>query len=575
MVNTDVFRIRDDQAYASWIEEFDEIRDDQIKSIKCRVESLSSTLRIAVVPLAANASSGELIQFKRMLESQIYPRWHICFQDNIDLDDASLVPCNAGSLAALISQAALTADFVLPLPLDAILPPQALAHFVLTLSEIPDADIIYADEDVLRGKIRSQPSFKTDWDPLLILGSNFVGIPALYRAQAIQRAQPEELCEKARATDNLLHALTLRVSSTSSSERILHIPSILAHRSKLPEWSGDQARHIVSSHLASLGLGTIEVCPAPLDSKWNRISFPLPTPAPSVSIIVPTRDRADLISACVTGILYRTDYPSFELIIVDNGTKAPDALAIIESFKSDNRVRVLRDDRPFNYSRLNNYAVTTARGDILVLLNNDVEILHDDWLTELVSLASYPGIGVAGAKLVYPDLRIQHAGVTFGPDSTIQHQMRLASRNDPGPGGALTLIRSVSAVTGACLATHREIYIKVGGLNEERLRVAYSDIDLCRKVARLGLSIVWTPFVELVHHESISRGQVSTPEKAGRDSAERIAFWSMNRDLYEFPDPFHNPQIHFQNDCVDFARPPRPHRFRRLRNQERYVAFLY
>ena len=573
MVGHGIFRIMDDSNYKQWVKEFDTVKSEEVEFLEQKIRALPVRPNIAVIPIAVGSAHRKLSAFTRRLNEQVYRNWRIYPSKDLPPCDLPVVNTEIALTPSLIGEAAKTADFVLPLPLDAILPQHALAQFVLTLAEVPDADILYADEDVLQNGRRSQPHFKTDWDPYLILGCNCIGIPTLYRSDAIRRANMQDL--KSTTVDNLLHAVTLRVSAATAADKILHIPSILCHRTEESDWSGAEARKIVSAHLVERGSNTVEMSPAPLAPQWNRVRFPLPEPLPLVSIIVPTRDRADLIGVCADGLLNHTDYPSLELIVVDNDTTAPDALVVLDELKGNPRAQVLRDDRPFNYSQLNNFAAEVAKGEILVLLNNDIQILHADWLTELVSLASRPDIGIVGAKLLYSDLRVQHAGVSFGPDRNIVHQMRLAQRQEAGPRGELGLLRSVSAVTGACLALRRSLYFDVGGLNEKLLKVSFNDIDLCRRVAKKGLAIIWTPFAEFLHHEAASRGCPVTPEQADRETSELMAFWSMNPEFYEDPDPFHNPQIEFKNECVDFSRPPRSHRFRDWFIRRQPVPFYY
>jgi O-antigen biosynthesis protein len=573
MIGESIFRILDAHNYAKWIKEFDTLTDDDVKFFQHELAVLTFNPRIAIVPaFNCTPTEAELSALTRRHSSQLYRNWCL-YSPDIPFRNESLLPATAALLPSSIVKAAEIADFVLPLPVDAVLRSHALGKFVLSLSEVPDADMIYADEDISQNDRRSQPHFKTDWDPYLILGSNYVGVPALYRSEAIRRAGLENLTGT--TIDNMLHAVTLRVCEMTPKRKILHIPSILCHRTQESDWNAAEARRIVATHLAKRNAGASEISPAPLAPQWNRVKFPLPEPLPLVSLIVPTRDRADLIGRCCDGILNQTDYPSLELIVVDNGTAAPDALAVLDSLKDDPRVEVLRDERPFNYSELNNFAARSAKGDILVLLNNDIEVMHKGWLKELVSLASRPEIGIVGAKLLYPDLRVQHAGMVFGPDRLVVHQMRLASQHEAGPYGELSLLRTVSAVTGACMAVRKNVYFDVGGLDEDNLKVACNDIDFCRRVGKKGLAIVWTPFAELTHHECATRGRPLTPEKAARETAEIMRFWSMNRDLYEDADPFHNPQIEFKHDCVDFARPPRLHRFRKGISERQAVAFLY
>jgi GT2 family glycosyltransferase len=211
-----------------------------------------------------------------------------------------------------------------------------------------------------------------------------------------------------------------------------------------------------------------------------------------------------------------------EVIVVDNGSTEAALHELLRQWSSDPRLRVLPSPGPFNYAFLNNQAAASARGEILVLLNNDTEVLHPDWLREMASLAIRADIGAVGAKLFFPSGRIQHAGVILGPRGVAGHDYLFAKAAEEGQQDDLWLLRQVSAVTGACLAVRREAYMAVGGLDERRFRVAYNDVDFCLKLAAAGLRNIFTPHARLLHHESASRGS--------EFSAERYALWEAERD---------------------------------------------
>lgn len=542
MIERAFFRMSDDVAYRRWVEQFDTRSALALQRLKQKGASAAADLSICIVPICEpHCTPARLEHFREMLKSQICAKWD-CIPTVADVDE--------------ILRLARGFDCILPLPVDVWLAPTALAELALAL-EISAADVAYGDEDVVRGGLRTSPQFKPDWDPYFILGRNFVGVPALYRSAALVRGiAPIVMSSR---TDVVLYALALHVGSC---DRVVHVPRVLCHRLAPSDWDREDAAAVLSAHLLGRGDVPLEICPSPLAPEFNWVRFRLPDPAPLVSIVVPTKDRPEFIGPCVKGVLEETDYPSIELLIVDNGTSNPEALNIIEAARADSRVRVLRDDRSFNFSRLNNEAAKAARGDLLVLLNNDTRILHADWLREMASLACRPDVGAVGARLLYADLRVQHAGVCLDEGPGPYHQMRLAARHEIGPCGELALLRSAWAVTGACLAIRKQLYLDIGGLDEEKFRVAYNDIDLCLKVARRGLRNLCSPYAELLHFESVSRGLVVTPTQCAREDAELAAFWSEHRDLYGISDPNLNPQIEQRDGFVDFARPPRPHPFR-------------
>ena len=267
-----------------------------------------------------------------------------------------------------------------------------------------------------------------------------------------------------------------------------------------------------------------------------------PEARPLVSLIVPTRDRADLLRVSIGSIRSKTAYPAFEIIVVDNGSREDETFRLFESWAGDAAIRVIRDDAPFNYARLNNSAAAAARGALLGLVNNDVEVRDASWLDEMVGLASQPGIGCVGAKLWYPDARLQHGGVVTGIAGAAGHRHKRAARGDRGQLDCLVTVNEVSAVTAACLVVRKAVYDEVGGLDEHRFAVAYNDVDFCLKVATAGYRNLWTPFAELVHHESVSRGRDLSPRTAERfirETANLKLRWG-NRLL---ADPYYSPNL--------------------------------
>lgn len=274
-----------------------------------------------------------------------------------------------------------------------------------------------------------------------------------------------------------------------------------------------------------------------------RVRWPIPEPAPLVSLLVPTRDGVAILRPCVDAILERTDYGHFELLILDNGSTCPETLGYMDEVEQrDTRVRVLRWNHPFNYSAINNFGARHARGEIIGLVNNDIEPIDAHWLTEMVAQACRPEIGCVGAKLYYPNDTVQHGGVILGLGSIAGHGHRFFQRDEAGFQGRLKVTQNLSAVTAACLLLRRSVFEEVGGLNESDLAVAYNDVDLCLKVREAGYRNLWTPHAELYHHESVSRGADDTPKKRARWLAEcdyMRRTWGPHLDH----DPAYNPNL--------------------------------
>jgi GT2 family glycosyltransferase len=341
----------------------------------------------------------------------------------------------------------------------------------------------------------------------------------------------------------------------------------------LVQTSAVAARRAVREHLDSRWYPDAAVESEPTMPNSNRIIWPLPQPLPLVSVIIPTRDRSELLAQCVEGVLNRTDYANIELLIVDNDSTEAATLALFDRFVGgDKRVRVLHHPGRFNYSALNNAAAREANGEILLLLNNDIDVIESGWLREMISHALRPDVGIVGAKLLYANERIQHAGVVLGPGGNMHHLYCLANKDDTGYFGQLALARTLSAVTGACAAIRRSVFWEVGGLADTNLAVAFNDIDLCLRLGDHGYRVVWTPFAELFHLESASRGPDNSPAKQALFTRE----WQYMRrtwgSLLESGDPFHNPNLLFAGGQIEIPSSPRREKpWRRFANSRRYA----
>ncbi len=405
-----------------------------------------------------------------------------------------------GSGREVIDQALarLDADFVCFLDAEDRLEPDALQLAADILAREPYLDVVFADEDWMDADgSRVRPFLKPGWDAELQRGRDLLGPFVVLRTTLVRGMDVP-------GGPAWRYALASRVAAASRPERIRHIPHVLCHRRARPPGLDAARQAIVRDALARDGIAA-RVEPVAHTPGWHRVVYEVSQPAPRVSVIVPTRDRADLLGVCADGILNHTDYEPLELLIVDNGSSAPDAVTLLERLAGDPRVRVLRRPGAFNWSALNNYAASEAAGDIFVLLNNDIAVLHPEWLTELVSQTMQPGIGVVGAKLLYPDGRLQHAGLTTEFSRGLpRHLMRYAP-DTSGPFGLLALTREVWGVTGACMAIRRPVFFSVGGLNEA-LAVSCNDVEFCVRLRASGYRILWTPWAELEHREMASRG---------------------------------------------------------------------
>lgn len=554
--------------YRNWVGAYDTLSDADRDAIRESVSRLPRLPLFSIVLLPAPDGAVSPAQASvASVFGQLYPHWELWLPSGAGPGgvDARLrtIPDSAGPTLnhAISFNTALTAaegEFVLPLPPHALLAEHALYELAVALGDDPEPDLLYTDEDRLNAAgERCLPRFKTGWDPDLALGRDAIGLLVAYRKILLERLGGIRLASA--GLELALYELSLRAAFATSPVRIRHVPAILCHRRGSSEaslgWDAEGAREIVRGHLGGCGVNA-RVLPAPLAPAWNRIVREVPDPAPLVSILVPTRDRADLLARCAEGVLSRTDYPAIELLVVDNDSSEPATAEVLGLLCQDQRVRVLTCPGRFNYSALNNLAAREARGEILVLLNNDTDVIRPDWLREMVSHAVRLDVGAVGAKLLYSDGRVQHGGMTLGPGLWSQHQLRFADRLDPGPVGELALTRTVSAVTGACLGLRRSVFFELGGFNEE-LKVAFGDVDLCLRIGDLGYRVVWTPFAELFHVECASRGyDHESPDKFALFEQEARYFGRLWGSLAE-RDPFHNKNIVYGPDFATLAAPPR------------------
>ena len=295
----------------------------------------------------------------------------------------------------------------------------------------------------------------------------------------------------------------------------------------------------------------VTVSPAPLAPFINRIHWPLPEQLPLVSILVPTRDRADLVRNCVEGLLAGTAYENFEVLILDNDSAEPTTFRLFAELSADRRVRVVPAPGPFNFSRINNIGVNQARGEILVFLNNDIEIDGGDWLREMVSHALRPDVGCVGARLLYGDRHVQHAGIVLQPGPLAMHVFRRRHESEVGFDAQLAGTRTYAAVTAACLALRRSIFDRVGGFDERDLQVSFQDVDLCLKIEEIGYRNICTPFEPLLHLEGSSRSAEVTPEKHAHEQRELRCL------VHRWNDRFHNDRFGHPLIRLDWENPER------------------
>lgn len=541
---------RDLVPYDAWLEKFGGISAGERARIQARLAALARSPRFSIVVIVSDADSQALAASVEALERQSYPHWQLI-----------VARLDAGGLADALGRAVAAAqgDWIQFLQAGDLLDADALSILAADLAERPQCSLAYTDEDTVDASgARRDPHFKPDWDIDLVRSRNVVGASAIYRLSLVRAAGPFSQDKDGAQLFDLL----LRCAERVDAGAVRHMARVLLHRAAgrtVDEAAGGAGANsagvrALCEHFRRQG---IEVAVTREDAGY-RVRYPVPGPAPLVTLVIPTRNGLGLLRRCIDSILDKTSYPNYDLIVVDNGSDDPATLDYLERLAAQGSARVLREDGPFNYSALNNSAVAQARGALVGLLNNDLEVINPDWLSEMVGQALRPDVGAVGARLWYADDTLQHAGVILGMEGTAGHLHRFLPRGQGGYQGRAAVTQSFSAVTGACLLVRRQTYVQAGGLNEADLPVACNDIDFCLRLRELGYRNIWTPYAELYHHESSSRGLDDSGEKARRAAREN-AYLQRRWGTLLGADPAYNPNLSLDFTDVVLAWPPRHH----------------
>jgi GT2 family glycosyltransferase len=477
---------------------------------------------VTVVTPVYNTDPKWLARAVESVRSQTYRHWQLCLVDDGSTNEPTLDylrsltddeaidvvfgEVNRG-IAAATNRAleAAEGEFVAFLDHDDELDTDALLECVRLLNKKPETDAIYTDEDkVDRRGMLSEPFFKPDWSPELFRGVMYVGHLLVLRRSLVESVGGLD------STFDGVQDFELMLRASERTDRIEHVPRILYHWRKLPH-------SVAASVDAKEGISELQAAAVNRHLERSGIAaFARPNPAlphrtmlhpkprsrwPPVTVIVPTKDATEYLGRCLESIFSRSTYPNFDVLLVDNGTTDPDALKIFDRHPVD----VLPFDGPFNFSRVNNLGAAHAGGDFVLFLNNDTEVQTPEWLETIVSLAEPDGVGAVGPLLLYPNGKVQHAGVVLGLRGTADHIMRGFPATADGYAGSLSCTREVSAVTAACMLMRRRLFVDLGGF-DEHFATHYQDVDLCLRIGRSGRRILYTPRAVLRHHESATRG---------------------------------------------------------------------
>ena len=550
-------KYKNQENYDFWI---DVHEDYDKKAIIEEIKAFTYKPKVSIVMPVYNVEEQWLRACVESVRNQYYENWELCIADD-NSSEAHIKPLLEEfkmldsrikvvyreenghiSEASNSALAIATGEFVGLLDNDDTLADFALYEVVKLLNQHPQADLIYSDEDKLsEDNKRSQPFFKTDWAPDILLATNYICHFGVYRKNIIDEIGGfRKGYEGAQDYD-----LVLRF--TEKTDQIFHIQKILYHWRMISNSTAvnpDSKGYAFEAGLKSLedalerrGIkGTVShgAFPGVYNIEYEIVNNGL------VSVIIPTRDNAADLKACIDSIYEKTIYENFEIIVADNGSEREETFKLFEYYtkKYQDQFKVVRIDMPFNFSKINNLAVQESKGEYLLFLNNDITVITKGWMKRMVSYAQQQHVGAVGAKLYYPDNTIQHAGVLLGMGGVAGHGHVGYPRGDYGYFGKLVTTNNYSSVTAACMMVKREDFDRVNGF-EEKLTVAFNDVDFCLKLYEAGKYNVWLHNVELYHYESKSRGAEDTYSKYKRFNSE-IKYMKDHWLKYIKNDPYYN-----------------------------------
>ncbi len=439
-------------------------------------------------------------------------------------------------------------DYVCFLDHDDIIEPNALYEYAKAIRKNPSISLLYCDEDkLLPDGHFANPYFKPDYSKYLLREINYIcHFLALKREVLIKSIKPNEVYNGAQDRDIIYKCL-------ENECVVYHVPKVLYHWriTKDSTASGtaakpyaDQAGYLaVAEHLKNMGINAI------IHKTENACCYSIeyiPDNDPLVSIIIPNKDNSKILKQCIESIISKSTYPNFEILIIENNSTEPETFSYYKELQENiDKVRVVTWEHEFNYSKINNFGAHFANGDYLLFLNNDTEVITPNWIEEMLGICQDKDVGAVGAKLLYPDGLIQHAGV-FVQGKGAGHLNSNLNQNDPGYFSTAITTHELSAVTGACMMVKCSIFEKVGGFTEQ-LAVAFNDVDLCLKIRALNKSIIYTPRAKLYHYESLSRGYETTPEKQLRFHKETARLNYLWPEYFVNGDPFLNPNLNIDS----------------------------
>lgn len=556
----------DNGEYQQWLRSYSLIDSALRARLAAHVDPLPAHPLISVIMPSYNIDPKFLHAAIDSVRQQIYPFWELCISDDASTLDGVrtlLERCAAederirvtfrasNGHISVNSNSALDlarGDYVALMDADDLLPEDALFWVAHEIALNPEVDLIFSDEDKIdeTGR-RFDPYFKTAWNPALMLAQNAFCHLGVYRRSLVEQVgRFREGYEGAQD-----HDLVLRCADATAPDRIRHIPRILYHWRAVPQstaadlgakpYAPQAGKRSIEDHLRRRGIkGHLEAAAG----SFYQAVYEVPDPLPRVSIIMPTTLRNRVTARCLRSVLTKTSYGNFELVLIANegDLAAASAVRKFAPLLRDARVRTLGYEAPtFNFSWVNNFGAEKTTGELLCFLNDDIEIINADWLGPLVARVSLDGVAAAGPMLYYPSTLIQHAGVLLGVDGVADHAFRNEERGQTGYFARAALEQDYTALTAACLLVRRDAFAAVGGF-DVALPTAFNDVDLCIRLRRAGMRIVWTPAAQMVHHESLTFGPHNSPGRAGQFDRDVDTMRGRWREILD-DDPNYNPNL--------------------------------
>jgi GT2 family glycosyltransferase len=550
------------EGYEKWIAAYDTLDESDVAAMRDEQSRFDSPPLLSLIVPLDQASEATLEALTQSLLAQVYERWELHFVGRPPVDDpvtmfVSRAPSLDPRIRPFVDRGESFADgwtaavqsaegeFVVLADPQVAPRPHALFVFARTIERDSDALLIYADEDAIDPDgTRSSHYFKPDWNEALLSSQNYLGgLVCFSRSLALAAGAPSQQLD-----GDYGWSLFLQMTVNVPPRAIHHVPFILYHRrvaqpARQPTRGDQRARTARALEEQLMRIGK-RAAVEPVGESSYRTRYVLPDKPPDVSVVVPSTCELGILRPCLDGLLHRTSYPRLEILVVANGMRGnlPAKRAYLDAVAAESHVRVLfYDGRPYNFARLNNWAVEHARGELLCFLNDDTEVIGTDWLSAMVAHAVQDNVAAVGAMLIYPNETIQHAGVVLGVGGVAGHAYSRRPRGIRGYHDRAVVDQDASCVTAACMLVKRGVFLDVGGF-DERLAIAYNDVDLCLRLREVGWRIVWTPSAELYHKESASIGR----HDAGPREADWTSEWNLVRtrwgDQFVF-DPQYNPNL--------------------------------